>query len=74
MGFRDWLCEPTARDDDDGSEIPNGRLMYKMLLEALGIASVAWSGGTNTPSPRNDRTFDMRMREEAEGERRMMGS
>jgi hypothetical protein len=45
-----------------------------MFVEALRLAKVGWSGGTNTPSPRNERTFDMRMSEEAEGERRMMGS
>lgn len=32
------------------------------------------SGGMNLPSSRNDRALDMRSRDEADGERRMMGS
>jgi hypothetical protein len=35
---------------------------------------VGWSGGTKTPSWRKDLMFDMRIREEADGERRMIGS
>jgi hypothetical protein len=38
------------------------------------MARVGWSGGTKTPSCRKERTLDMRIRDEAEGERRMIGS
>lgn len=40
-----------------------------MLLNALPA-----SAGTNLPSSRNDRAFDRRSKEEAEGDRRIIGS
>lgn len=43
-------------------------------LASVALESVGWSGGTKIPSSRKDFTFDMRMREEAEGEIRMIGS
>lgn len=44
------------------------------MFEGVDVATDGWSGGMNTPSWRKDLMFDMRMREEAEGERRMIGS
>ena len=38
------------------------------------LERVGWSGGTNVPVSRNDRTLDIRSNEEADGESRMMGS
>jgi len=53
--------------------IRSGRLS-SMKLASVDMLRVGWSGGTKTPSWRKDLMFDMRMREEAEGERRMIGS
>ena len=74
VGFLVAVWEPAERDVVlDGSErMRSGRDIYRML--ELGIERVGWSGGTKTPSWRNDRTFDMRMRDEADGESRMIGS
>lgn len=57
----------------DGEE-RRGRVMSRRMLEDVDMARVGWSGGTKTPSPRKDLTFDMRIRDDADGERRMIGS
>lgn len=49
-----------------------GRWISRILGE-VDMLRVGWSGGTKTPSWRKDLTFVMRIRLEAEGERRMMG-
>lgn len=51
----------------------SGRVMCRRLA-VVWEERVWWSGGTKTPSWRKERTLDMRRRDEAEGERRMMGS
>ena len=38
------------------------------------VDKVGWSGGTNRPESRKVLMLDMRRRDDAEGERRMMGS
>lgn len=44
-------------------------------MDALDVEpALALSAGTNWPPSRNDLMLDMRRREEAEGDRRMMGS
>lgn len=49
-----------------------GRWISRRLGE-VDMLRVGWSGGTKTPSWRKDLAFVMRIRDEAEGERRMMG-
>ena len=49
-----------------------GRWISRRLGE-VDMLRVGWSGGTKTPSCRKDLAFVMRIRDEAEGERRMMG-
>lgn len=63
--------EEVIRDGSEG--LRSGRWISRMLGD-VDMERVGWSGGTNTPSWRKDLTFVMRIREEAEGERRMMGS
>jgi hypothetical protein len=48
------------------------RVIWRRLEVALEEVSRA-EGGMKTPSSRKDFTFDMRRREEADGESRMMG-
>ena len=43
-------------------------------LDEVFVARVGWSAGTKRPEPRKVLMLEMRRREEAEGERRMMGS
>lgn len=43
-------------------------------LDVEDDARVGWSGGTKTPSCRNDLILESRMGDEAEGDRRMIGS
>jgi hypothetical protein len=49
------------------------RLMCSMLAPALELAATE-SAGTNSPPSRKDLMLDMRSRDDAEGDRRMMGS
>lgn len=44
------------------------------MLEVVCDANVGWSGGTKTPSWRNVLMLERRMGDEADGERRMIGS
>lgn len=50
-----------------------GRSILRML-EGSELARVGWSGGTKMPSWRKVLALEVRIREEAEGERRMIGS
>lgn len=74
MGFR----VPFWAGLDAGVELvdvpPNGRVMSRRMLFDVDMARVGWSGGTKIPSCRKDFTFDMRIRLDAEGERRIIGS
>lgn len=58
----------------DGSDLRRSGRLSSMKLASVDMDSVGWSGGTKMPSCRKDLMFDMRMRDEAEGDRRMMGS
>jgi hypothetical protein len=49
------------------------RVKFRIDAEALEVF-VEESAGTKTPFSRNDRIFESRMREDAEGETRIMGS
>lgn len=76
VGFFAPVCEPMGPPVlacEGSARMRSGRVMWRML-DGVEVARVGWSGGTNTPSWRKDLMFDMRIREEAEGERRMMGS
>lgn len=73
VGFLDVGCEPREWEVELEPSDRKGRLMYRRLLE-LDMERVGWSGGTKTPSWRKDLTLDMRMSEDADGERRMIGS
>lgn len=55
-----------------GSMEGRRRVIWRRLEEALEEESSA-EGGMKVPDSRKDFTFDMRRREDAEGERRMMG-
>lgn len=70
------LEDVEAEEVREGSEelaVRSGRWISRMLGD-VDMERVGWSGGMKTPSWRKDLTFVMRIREEAEGERRMMGS
>lgn len=75
LGPRPPLCEPIAPADGlEGSGLIRSGRLISMKLASVDMLKVGWSGGTNIPSPKNDLMFDMRMRDEADGERRMIGS
>lgn len=65
------LIEP-APAELASATMRRGRVMWRMFDGVE--ASVRWSGGMKTPSWRKDLMLDMRMRDEAEGERRIIGS
>jgi hypothetical protein len=56
-----------------GSIEDTWRDMFRIDVDALAVY-VDESGGTKTPSWRNERIFDRRRRDDAEGDRRMIGS
>jgi hypothetical protein len=57
----------------EGSMPGRTRVICKIEAEELDVA-LEDSGGTYTPFSMNDLIFDIRRRDEADGERRMMGS
>ena len=44
------------------------------IFDGSDVANVGWSGGTNTPSCRNVFTFDVLIKDDADGDNRIIGS
>lgn len=57
---------------DDEERMRRGRSILRMFEGSE--ARVGWSGGTKMPSWRKDFAFEVRISDEADGERRMIGS
>lgn len=74
MGFLEPAGVARFEGVDAADAPPSGRVTSRRMLLEVDMASVGWSGGTKTPSWRKVFTLDMRIRLEAEGERRIIGS
>lgn len=66
----DWDDEPVPVPETDDAD--SGRWISRIFGD-VDMLRVGWSGGTKTPSWRKDLTLVMRINDDADGERRMMG-